>query len=130
MDKSDSEVKGIDRYVPTARAKALLSMFLLMPVTVFWVAPSTIARLIPAQNEGYQFLVTICCVLALELFIAFLLVLELMFVVYQSKHSRIHHYTYHAPEMNIKWLTANAKFKHYMFLVALFSFGIFVGVNL
>lgn len=129
MDKSDEKVKGIDRYLPTTRSKILLTAILPAGISTYIISSKEILKIFETWTNTEQLLLSVISGLTVSLFITLLLVLELAIICYQGKHSKTHHYTYHAPEMNAKWLISNASFRHYLFLMVIFILGLYLGKN-
>jgi hypothetical protein len=65
--------------------------------------------------------------LLFALVIALLLVLNLSVIIYQSKHSRITHYSNLHPIMTFRWVWENSTTKHYLFLALVFLSGLLIG---
>lgn len=121
-----SDVRGIDKFFPTQRAQVLFWATPAAVIAIFWQSPKLIATFMPSLPPelswvGVAFFVL--CIFALSFS---LLVFELCVYASQNTHSRTHHYTYHAPEMKVKWLITNSRPKHYLFLTLIFFAGVCV----
>jgi hypothetical protein len=124
--KLSSNVRGIDKFFPTQRAQFLFWATPAALSAVFWQSPKLILAFMPSLPPelnwvGVAFF--ILCTFALSFSF---LVLELCVYASQNEHSKTHHYTYHAPEMNVKWLVKNSRPKHYLFLTLIFFAGVCV----
>ncbi|EJG0029151.1 hypothetical protein DJ322_RS23540 [Vibrio alginolyticus] len=119
-----AEVRGIDRFFPTQRAQVLFWATPFAVMAIFWQSPKLIQSFMPLLPSELHWLGVWFFVLCTFAFSFLLLVLELCVYASQNKHSRTHHYTYHAPEMNAKWLFKNARPKHYLFLTLVFFAGV------
>jgi hypothetical protein len=126
-DHSDAEVKGIDRYIPTPTTKIITVGLITIPSAVFVFFQSQMGDIAPTTQVYCKLMFSLLASISSMLLVAFCLIINLAVIIYQSKHGRIYHYTYHAPEMNIKWLLKNARFVHYFTLSLIFFLGVFIG---
>ena len=120
MDARDSQVKGIDRYIPTKRSRGLVTALVLALLTLF--QSYFLPGLIPVNKVSNEPIYILATISALSL----LLNVELSMVVSHSKHSRIVSYVH--PYTNIRWLLSNLEIKHCLFIVCVFSAGLFAGL--
>lgn len=126
-DYTDNEVRGLERYFPTALSRVLLVAFPTAPVGAFWVLVQNSGQLMPGHEALVQNLIAGLVALALALAIVLAIVIDLIVVANQSKHRRIRHFSNQHPQMSFAWLWRNAQAKHFIFLVALFTLGVISG---
>lgn len=119
-DFADYQVKGSSRYIPTKRAKCLF----------YGSLPTALSSaFVVYKNSDNPYLAAIIG-LSIACISFILLSLELMFVVHQSKHSRIYHHSNVHPYMSFRWLRDNATTKHHAMLLGILLVGILIGANI
>tara|TARA_B110000503_G_C7119383_1_gene401788 strand:- start:895 stop:1278 length:384 start_codon:yes stop_codon:yes gene_type:complete len=121
-----NEVRGIDKFFPTQRAKALFWATPAGVIAIFLQSPKLIKSFMPSLPLELNWLGVSFLVLCVIAFSFSFLVLELSVYSSQKTHSKTHHYTYHAPEMSLKWLFKNSRPKHYLVLTLIFFAGVCV----
>ncbi|MCF2911247.1 hypothetical protein L1285_23390 [Pseudoalteromonas sp. DL2-H2.2] len=127
IDHRDTQVKGLDRYIPSKIAKTLLVLFitnlLVTLFTFFNGSDNTIKTIFGRINveDPLKFLLLTLVILASAL------IVELAVIINHSKHSRVKHFSQEHPLMSFKMLVKNATTKHYLFLFTLFLSGLLIG---
>ncbi len=129
-DYADNEVKGLERYLPTGLSKTLACLIIPSFLSTFWVILSYADKLVPSWNPNEQKLLALFAASASALVISLALIIDLIVIIYQSKHRRITHHCYANQHMSFKWLKNNATIKHWLFLVLIFSVGVGCGALL
>lgn len=113
---ADQDVVGIDRLLPTQRAR--LVVFGLVPacIAAFFGTVEYMPRLWPAISALDKMLIAALVMLATASGMLTILAIDLCLVINRSEHTRIIHENYASPYMSFKMLYANATLKHWMFL--------------
>lgn len=119
-DFADYQVKGFSRYIPTKRAQYLL----------FGSVPTALSVAVVVYEKTDNPYLAAIIWLSIVCIGLFLLSIELMFVVHQSKHSRIYHHSNVHPYMSFRWLRDNATTKHHAMLLGILLVGILIGAHI
>lgn len=118
-DYADRQVIGLDRYIPTTRARILLASLPITPLAALMVVISISDFQELAELIGYRWLMALLSATVVAFLISFLLALELAFVVNHDKHYPVFHLTNKNPLMSFMWMYKNASSKHWIFLSSL-----------
>ena len=130
MPEKNDEVRGIDKFFPTQRSILLFWSIPVSSIAIFWQSSKLVKSLFPGLPNEYSWVGVVLLVLASVAFTSLILIAELCVYASPNKHRVTRHYKYYAPEMNIKWLLANTRPKHCLFLVLIFLGGYFAGNSL
>ena len=123
-----NEVKGIVRIFPTKTSMALVLTLISATPASFFAMFSHADKILPTWNPLEKTLIS--CIVSLGVFsvLSLVLFIDLLFIVHASKHREIVHYNNTHPHMSFKWLYQNAVLKHWLFLAAIFTVGVILGV--
>tara|TARA_R110001592_G_scaffold1664_6_gene9728 strand:- start:16983 stop:17381 length:399 start_codon:yes stop_codon:yes gene_type:complete len=127
QDYADTEVRGLERFFPTALSRTLLVVLITAPVATFWVVVENAEQLLAGQSGAFQILAAVCAALSIFILILIALVVDLALVANHAKHQKIRHMSNIHPSMSFKWLYQNGSAKHYIFVIAVFSLGVICG---
>jgi hypothetical protein len=127
MVSNTDNVRGIDKLLPTPRARVLFWALPVGLLGLFWQSPKMVSLLLPNLPLNLNWLAILLVLVSAFCVGLILLVVELCVYASQNRHSVTRHYRYYAPEMNVEWLIANAQARHYLFLVVIFVSGCVVG---
>lgn len=131
-DQADIQVVGLERYVPTRLAKALLVAAIVAPFALFQVVRANGEWfLISGRSPLEQTLIATVAALVLAAFVLAALVIEFAHIIGTHKHRRIAHYTAEHPSFNPKFLWRNTNASHKaivcLVLALIFALGFAVG---
>ena len=129
-DHADKEVKGIERYLPTKLSKALAISIIPSFFGAFGFVINYSDKLIPNFPPNEQKLIAFIAAATSALIVSLALIIDLVVIIFQSKHRRITHHSNVHPYMTFKWLKDNATLKHWLFLILIFLIGVECGVLL
>ena len=117
-DFADEQVKGLERFLPSQLSRYLLAALIGTPISVFLVVRGNMEWFsLQTHTPIQQTLLAVLFALLSALPISLALILQLVTIIYQSKHRRHIHENYVSPYMSFKMLYANAAFKHWSALV-------------
>jgi len=128
MDHRDIQVKGLERYIPSPLSKTLLVAVLTVPVALFASLTQLHEHVFSGDSVEVVTVKALICSLGVGFFLTLFLVVNLSVIIYQSKHTRIVHYSLMHPQMSFRWLWENSTTKHYLFIVSIFIAGVFAGL--
>ena len=122
-DVSDTEVKGVSRYIPTTLSKGILLLSPGATWLVFLQIREHSAWLLPQSLTELEITLSSALIsTGIAWFFIILLVLDMAVAIHHSKHRRIVHYSNEHPHMSFKFLYENATVFHWFFLGLLCTF--------
>ena len=126
-DYADRQVVGVDRYIPTTRARILLAALIATPLVALSAVLSIPDFQAVANLIGTRWLLALLSLTTSAFLISFLLVVELAFVINHDKHFPVFHLTNHNELMSFTWLYRNASSKHFVFILAICAVSFYAG---
>ena len=112
----DEQVKGLERYIPTLLSKSLLGMMLISPWLAFPFFHSNSEWFLTLSIPLQKMLLAILSSSFVALVLALSLILNLLVIIYQSKHKEFVHYNTIHPLMSWQWLIDHFQSIHWLSL--------------